>query len=340
VKLTGAQALRYFEEPDPTRAGTLIFGADAMRVALKRQQLVSALIGPAGEEELRLSRMAAADVRRDPSLVSDAIKTRSFFPGSRVVLVEEAGDGLVAVLQSALSDWQPGDGILVVTAGSLNKRSKMLKAFETPRNTVAIGIYNDPPGRNEIEASLRRSSLHDIPADAMADLTSLAQALDPGDFSQTLEKLALYKIGDPGPVSPADIDACAPLTSEAEMDDVVHVIAEARAGDVAPMLARLHGQGATATGLCIAATRHFRALHAAASHPQGPDVALSRARPPVYGPRRDRMLRQTRDWGLLALERALRELMDTDLALRSSANAPAMAFLERAFIRIAMMSRH
>ena len=36
--LKGAEAARYCARPDPARAGLLIFGADAMRVALKRQQ--------------------------------------------------------------------------------------------------------------------------------------------------------------------------------------------------------------------------------------------------------------------------------------------------------------
>jgi glycerol-3-phosphate dehydrogenase len=39
----------------------------------------------------------------------------------------------------------------------------------------------------------------------MADLTALAGALDPGDFRQTVEKLALYKHGDAAPVTPADV---------------------------------------------------------------------------------------------------------------------------------------
>ncbi|MDO9034803.1 MAG: hypothetical protein Q7U51_06330, partial [Methanoregula sp.] len=44
---------RYFAKPDPTKAGVLIAGADPMRVALKRQELIAALIGPEGEGEMR-----------------------------------------------------------------------------------------------------------------------------------------------------------------------------------------------------------------------------------------------------------------------------------------------
>ena len=85
--------------------------------------------------------------------------------------------------------------------------------------------------------------------------------------------------------------------------------------------------------------RHFRTLHAAAAAPGGPAEGIARMRPPVFGPRRDRMLRQAQGWGMRRLEAALSILTDTDLALRSSSRAPAMAVMERALIRLAMMSR-
>ena len=62
-------------------------------------------------------------------------------------------------------------------------------------------------------------------------------------------------------------------------------------------------------------------------------------RPPVFGPRRDRMLRQAQGWGMRRLEQALEVLVDTDLTLRSTSRAPTMAVMERALIRLAMLGR-
>ncbi|MDG1316054.1 MAG: DNA polymerase III subunit delta, partial [Paracoccaceae bacterium] len=59
MKLTGRDAVRYFARPDPEKTGLLIYGGDAMRVALRRQEVITALVGPTGEEEMRLSRLAA-----------------------------------------------------------------------------------------------------------------------------------------------------------------------------------------------------------------------------------------------------------------------------------------
>ncbi len=339
MKLTGTAAARYFARPEPGRAGVLIFGADAMRVALKRQEVIAALVGPEGEAEMRLTRIPASDLRKDPALVQDAMKSQGFFPGQRVAFVEDAGDTLAAVLAGALAEWRKGDAILVVTAGNLTKASGLRKLFEDHPNAYAAGIYDDPPSREEIEAMLARAGLKDIGREATADLFALARALDPGDFRQTVEKLALYKYGDNSAVSPDDVAQCAPQTIEAGVDDVLHAVAEAQAGAVGPLIRRLEGQGVAPVTLCIGALRHFRTLHSAASAPGGPAEGLARLRPPIFGPRRERMLGQAQAWGMHRLEQALAVLIDTDLTLRSTSRAPAMAVMERALIRLAMMNR-
>ena len=81
-----------FAKPDLNKTGVLIYGANAMRVALKRQQLIKGLIGPQGEEEMRLTRLQGGELRRDGVALNDAIKAVGFFPGPRVVLVEDANE--------------------------------------------------------------------------------------------------------------------------------------------------------------------------------------------------------------------------------------------------------
>ncbi len=337
MKLTGRDAARYFAKPEPHRTGLLIFGADAMRVALKRQEVVAALVGPQGEEEMRLTRLSGGDLRSDPAALLDAVKAQSFFPGPRVVFVEEAADSHAKTFEAALSEWQEGDAQLIVTAKQLTAKSKLRKLFEGHPNAFAAGIYDDPPSRDEIEATLQKAGVTNLPQDAMTALLDLSRQLDPGDFRQTVEKLSLYKRGDDTPVSAEDIAAVAPTSTEADLDDVLHIVAEGRTTEIGPVLQKLAAQGVQPVGLCIGATRHFRTLHAACADPGGPASGISRVRPPVFGPRRDRMLRQAQKWGMFRLEQALGILTDTDLQLRSSSRAPSMAVMERALIRLAML---
>ncbi|MBT9383991.1 DNA polymerase III subunit delta [Pseudooceanicola sp. CBS1P-1] len=337
MKLAAAKIATYARRPEAGRTGILLYGPDAMRIALRRQEIVAALVGPRGDEEMRLTRMSANDIRRDAAGLLDAVKAQSFFPGPRVVFLSDATEAHAAAILPTLEDWQPGDAQLVITAGQLKATSKLRKAFENHSNAYACGIYDDPPSREEVETMLKDAGLTQLPEEALRALTALALAIDPGDFRQTVEKIALYKLGDDAPLSVAEITLCAPASTEADMDDMLHVVAEARAGEIGPLLRRLEAQGANPTGLCIAAQRHFRALYTIAGHPDGAGAL----RPPLFGPRRDRMLRQARDWGAIRLEQALTVITDTDLVLRSAGRtAPEMALVERMLVRLAMLGRN
>ena len=338
MKLTTRDAAAYFNAPDTSAAGLLLYGADAMRVALKRQDVLEKLLGPGAEEEMRLTRIPASELRSDKAMLADAIRAVGFFPGPRVAFVEDAADGLAPVVKQALTDWQPGDAQIVVTAKVLTARSALRKLFETHKRAYAIGIYDDPPSQAEIEAALRKSGVAEVGRDGMAELIALAQALDPGDFRQTIEKLALYKLNDPAPVTSDDIAACAPSTIEAGVDDILNAAAEGRVGEIGPLMQRLSGQGVLPVTLCIQALRHFRGLYGAAIHPGGASAGVAALRPPIYGPRRDRMIRQAGLWGVARLEAAQGTLLDTDLTLRSAQQAPQAALMERALIRLASVA--
>lgn len=336
MKLSTRDANTYFKRPDTSAAGCLIFGDDAMRVALKRQDLLTALLGDGAEEEMRLTRMTGAELRSDGAALLDAVKAVGFFPGPRAVLVDGATDGLSKVFTTAFGEWQQGDAQIIATAGRLTAKSALRKVFEGGKLTYAAAIYDDPPGRAEIEDMLKAAEVT-ADRDAMADLEGLARSIGPGDFRQMIDKLGLYKRGDKTPVSPADIEAVAPLTREAELDDILHATAEAETGQIGPILMRLSQQGVAPVTLCISALRHFRALHFASAHPNGPAAGLQAMRPPVFGPRRDRMARQASRWGRDTLETALSMLVETDLTLRSASTAPQMAVMERTLIRLAML---
>lgn len=337
--LKGAEIARYLARPDPSRPGVLIYGQDAMRVALKRAEVVRALTGEKADEEMRLTRMPGGGLKKDPAQLIDAVREVGFFPGPRVVVVEDTPDLATDAIRDALTGWRQGDAVIVVTAASLSKSSSLRRLFETHGQAVTAPIYDDPPTEEEIARWLADAGLREVPRDAMRELGLLARALDPGDLRQTVEKIGLYKYQDPAPLTVEEIALLAPATIEADLDELIHTVAERREADFGPLMRRIEQQGIAPVTLCIGALRHFRTLHLAAADPAGPGVALARARPPVFGPRRDRMTRQAQSWGMGPLEEAVSLLLTTDMTLRSASRAPQMPLVERALLRLAMKPR-
>ena len=144
-----------------------------MRVALRRQELLKSLIGENAEEEMRLTRISGSDLRSDPALLLDGLKASGFFPGPRAVFVEGATDTNSAVIDAAMQDWQKGDAVLVLTSNQLNARSKLRKMIENNNNSVAIGIYNDPPNEKEIISIASKYNLNNFESDAKKDLNCI-----------------------------------------------------------------------------------------------------------------------------------------------------------------------
>tara|TARA_B100001057_G_scaffold487403_1_gene570092 strand:+ start:3300 stop:4325 length:1026 start_codon:yes stop_codon:yes gene_type:complete len=338
LKLPAQKVGAYFRNPEAERAGILIYGPDPMRTALKRQEVIKALVGPNGEEEMRLSRISTAELRKEPALLNDAVKAQSFFPGPRVAFLEDASDSIAAIVSNALEDWRDGDAQMIITAAQLRAASPLRKLFENHPNVYAAAIYADPPSQSDIQMAVEKAGLSELTQDVFQALMSLSRSLEPGDFQQTLEKITLYKLNDKTPVTIEDIELCAPLSHEAAVDDILNSIAEGNAQNIGPIMERLVSQGIQPVALCIGATRHFKTLLIITADPGGARAGLGRLRPPVFGPRRDRLLHQAQIWGIVKAKKAIEMLTDLDLTLRSAGRTvPSAALTERVMIRLAMM---
>lgn len=337
MQLKGRDIPAFLRRPDPKAAGLLICGEDAMRVARARADVSRAITGPAGEAEMRLTRIAAAELRKDPARLSDALRATGFFPGPRAVVLEDATDGLAEVVGAVLADWQAGDAQLVVTAGNLTPRSALRKLFESHRSAVAITLYDEPPGPEEIAALLAAAGLTRLSPEARAALADLARSLDPGDFRQTVEKLGLYKHGDAAEVTAAEVDLCAPASHEAALDSLCDAVMDRDEARIADLSRRLYAQGTGPVAVVIALGRQVRQLHQMATDAGGAATAAQRMRIAGGFRRRDAMIRQASAWRAEGLGRVLGEVVNTDLQLRSADTAPDRALVERLMLRICRM---
>lgn len=313
----------------------LISGEDAVRVAEARAALLAAILGPGGEAEMRLERVSAADLRRDGTLLLDALKAVGFFPGPRAVLLEEATDGLAPAVAAALDGWKPGDARLVATGGALASKGALRKLIEGRRDAAAITLYDDPPSEGELQEMLREAGLSQVDPAARDALWALAQALPPGELRGLVDRLSLHQIGVDSPLAAETVAALAPQAAEAEVDDLLAAVTEGRRDRLPPLLARLSAQGVGPVAVAIQAIRHMRLLLAVASEPGGVQAGLSALRPPVFGPRRDALARAAGAWRRERIEEALRMLVQLDLDLRSGGEVPDRALLERVLLRLA-----
>ena len=337
MKLSGRNLASFFEAPPKGVMGVLIYGNDPIRVASKRQKLIYAILGPNGDEEMRLARISRENLKKSPEQAIDLCKAQGFFPGQRALLIEDANETVTDIIIKAFDAWNDGDAALIITTGSLKPSSKLRKFFEQQKNTFSAPVYDDPMTRPEIEKIISDAGIKNITQDSLNNLCQIALQLEPGDFEQTIEKLALYKLNDETSLTHQDISKCIPISNEAQIEEVLTVVLSGNHLKINYIVSRLQSQGVLPVTLVIAATRHFKILFSIATNPKGPSAGAAALRPPVYGPRRESLIKQAQKWGPEKLKRAIKIITATDLKLRSkNQQAPQMAIVERLFIRLAM----
>ncbi|MAI18531.1 MAG: DNA polymerase III subunit delta [Rhodobacteraceae bacterium TMED111] len=337
MKLKNRDLTAFFESPPNCVAGVLIYGSDYMRVANKRQKLIQSLLGPKADEEMRLSRISKDNLKKSPEQAIDLCKAQGFFPGQRALLIEDANETLTDIIIKAIDVWKDGDATIIITSGPLKPASNLRKFFEQHKNTVSAPIYENPMTKSEIENMISEVGLKNITHDNFTYLSQIALQLEPGDFKQTIEKLALYKLNDETELTPQDISNCIPVSNEAQIEEVLTVVLSGNHSKISQIVNRLRSQGVLPITLVIAVARHFKVLYSIAANPKGPGTGASALRPPVYGPRKENLIKDARKWGPEKIKGAIKIITATDLQLRSpNQQAPQMALIERLFIRLAM----
>ena len=339
MKLLQKNKNTYFLNPDTSMAGLLLYGADSAKVQKKRKDFIESILGPKFGEEMRLEVIGSSDIRKEPSLLVDAIKIKGFFPGPRCIVVENAADSIAGIIKDCIRVWKPGDAHILLTANFLSPKSTLRKLFENDNKVYVAPIFDDLLTSSEIDTEIKKFSLEKIEKDAYSELIYFGQILNIEGFSQMLEKLRLYKLNDLTPISYKDVKEIAPATFDKSIEDAASIIADGRTAGIVTLLRKLEAQGVQVITMCLVTTLYFKKLYRASSDPYGTESGLKKLRPPISFKKTDKMVRQIGEWGPIKLAEAIGMLVDLDLELRTKSSTPNRAMLERVMIRLSLMPR-
>jgi len=195
----------------------------------------------------------------------DAVRSLPVLAERRLVVLREPagkgrgpktlGEGIAAAVEELR---ESSSAVLVVTASTIDKRSKWVKAFREPATLV---VCDPPKGLRAIvaflkqEAERRQISLQPGAAEALADAVGPQLLM----LRQELEKAALH--AGPGlPVSRHDVIAVASDVADEPIWDLTDAIGEGRTPDALAILGRLLESGAPPPVLLGSLASHFRKL--------------------------------------------------------------------------------
>lgn len=340
MKVSAREAGRSIERPDSRIAAFLIYGPDSGLVRERAQALAKALV-PDPDDPFAVTRLTEEDLKSDPAALSDALAALSLTGSQPLVRVRLGSD--LSALGAIVTDMDQGilqsEAKLIIEAGDLKKGSKLRKAVEDGKASLAIPCYADE-ARDLIalaEAQLAEEGLSLAP-DARAMLAPYLEG-DRAQARREVEKLVLYmgladQRGDgSATVERADIAAISAAGADAALDQILEPALGGEPGRADAAYARALGAGSNPVGVLRALQRRIDQIDM--FHASGGDAgALARAGAPRFGPPADAFKRAARAFAGRRLDHARRLAFDAERAVKRS-GAPAEAIVGELILRLA-----
>lgn len=338
MKVQPRDADAFAARPPERLRVALVYGPDRGLACERAEKLARAVV-PDAADPFRVAELGADQVARDTALLVDEAAAIAFGGGRRVVVVRGAGDALVDAVEALLA-YPAADALVVLEAGELPGRSTLRALLEKSAAGAAIACYRDE-GAVLARTIADALAAHGLEADAEAR-AELALALG-GDRLATkaeIAKLATY-VGGAGRVTRADVERAVGEAAVTTLDDVAFAVA---AGDQAALeraLGRAFGQGENEVALVRAVQRHLGLIHRLAVRTEAGgscQAAIEALRPPPHFRVKDALAAALPRWTVARLGRALRRLIEAEIALKTTGN-PQRTIARRALFELADLAR-
>ena len=324
MKLHSAMLKPFLSLPDPAVRAVLVYGSDNGQVCEVLDDLTTAMVANS-QDPFRVSNLTAAAIRKDPTLLSDAVTTVPLTGGRRVVRIHEADDTITNIIEKYLYTLNSNSSdafVVVIAAGTLGKASKLRRLFEAAStNVIAIPCYPDNPQTLEalIHGTLQQCGLRG----ERKAVAYLVERLG-GDRLQTrseLEKLALYAWRDGHTVTLRDAMACIGDSTEPSLQSLAMAVADGHSALTERLYERLILEGMTPVGVLRALAHHFRRLYMATVIMTGDnrraEEAMATLKPPPFFKLKNRFRAQLCVWSELQLLEVLNMLLYAEIQCKN-----------------------
>lgn len=322
--------------PDKACRALLLYGPDAGLARARAQAVKAAVLAESGDP-FAFVELEEPALREDPARLNDEIMAIGLLSSKRLILVRDAGDKLVPLLEAAAPSLHD-QVFLLVTAGELPPRSALRGWFEDVANAAAIACYRDEI--RDLQQLVRRQfAVAGIKADAdSVDYLCAQLGNDREVTHRELEKIITFA-GETRAVSLEEVQALVDYNRDTRLDDIVFAVADKNIAALDAMLGVHLREGTMPVAYIRALQRYFNRLYYIKSQAEaGHDIesVVQNLKPKVFFKQVPVMVRHARNWPLPHIVRALRLLISAELTCKSS-DIPMEAASSRRLFQVAQV---
>lgn len=312
----------------------LLHGPNQSEIKEKCREVTTLLCGPNGTEEMRINKVLENSILKDPYILDDKIKSVGFFPGKQVLIIEGTTDKIVKILSNVISNWTKEDASIILIASTLKPNSSLRKMLEAHPTAICLAIYDEQNDGEAFERRVTSSTLKIIDQNVLTFLRNPRNFHSYQSFISFIEKLELYKFLDQNPVTFEDIELVFPGSSSPTELEVIECLAMGDLENTFLLVKHLYNSGVRPNHIILFIRKHFTLLHKLSLNLHNADLILNRNYPPIYGQRRQQLLKHAKTWSTRLIERALKIIQTVETEMRSSSKLDLNSNLERSLLRI------
>lgn len=291
-----AQIEKYLKKPDDVLRCTVIYGSNEGLQA-EYVKKFTASVSPDLYDPFRVVYLNGSDVNGDPGILFGEYNGQSLMGGRRVIIIRE-GDNNLTKHVKALFEKNVSDTLLIVSSGSLNKKSSLVKLAEESDIMAAIACYEDRD--EDIFASARAKFVENGVTIGNEALQLLCSRLSNDRMSNSgeIDKLITY-LGDHKNVTVEDVQKCISDSSASSTDDVCFATAGGYTEKALAAYNKLLNEGSEPISIIRSLTYHFNKILSCLANVENGDTvdkAVFKLQPRIIFFREQSFKRQVSIW--------------------------------------------
>ncbi len=318
MKIIPKSVESFLASPPASARAILLYGPDSGLIRERAKSIIAKSLG-ATYDPFALVELTEAKITADPAILSDEINAISMMAPKRVILIRDAGDKLTKIIAGASEQFN-SDVLLIACGDELSSRSSLRGWFEKDASAAAIACYHDEV--RDVAAVIRKSfETAGVQADRDA-VEYLSQQLGNDRYvtHQELEKCVTFA-GEAKKLTLADVQLLVDYNREANFDDLVNAVADRSLANLEKHLTLLLREGNQPITYLRALQRYFNRLYiirAKMNEGISADAVVQGLRPPVFFRQVPILTRHAQSWNTDQITRALRALVNAELACKTS----------------------
>lgn len=325
MKIAARAVESYLASPDSAARAALVYGVDSGLVRERAQQIRKRVLS-GSDDPFAFVEMDEARLLADPAILGDELGAISLMGGKRLIWIRGAGDKSARIIEAASPGFHAG-AFLLVTADELPARSALRAWFEKEPSAACIACYRDEA---RDVGDVVRKAFAEAGLKADPDVVGyLCGQLGNDRYvtRQELEKIITYA-GEDKTLSLADVQALVDYNRDTNLDELCAAVADKNLTALDAMVMRLMREGSQPVMYLRALQRYFNRLYSMRARVDAGDSieqVIATARPPVFFKQVPVMTRHLNGWSTAQLAKALKLLVEAELACKTSDLPPIPA---------------